>query len=225
MRDTGPGLRPEVRERVFERFYQDERTACTSRKGLGLGLYICKQLVEAQGGSLWVESRLGEGSTFCFTLPVFSLPALLAPVLAPGGRCVGAAGVVCIEAVSAGRFVPKGTLQNGLSACRAYLLEDGAAGAFLLPELGAGPPSRILLVVPDGAAASATLAARLQQALQAVLQPVHSQLEPRVAWRMLDLLRGLDAAATLAEVASFLERIAKRSGPEPGCTWKEGRSQ
>jgi len=60
---------PEVRERLFERFYRAEGGIAADRKGLGLGLYISKALIEAHGGWIGVESAPGEGSTFFFTLP------------------------------------------------------------------------------------------------------------------------------------------------------------
>lgn len=69
--DTGCGLTPENTERIFERLYQVREAAHAGRKGLGLGLFICKELVNRQGGRIWVTSELGVGSTFSFTLPVF----------------------------------------------------------------------------------------------------------------------------------------------------------
>lgn len=66
--DQGQGIPPEAIPHLFERFYRvaGERKA----EGIGLGLYITKALVEAHGGRLWVESELGKGSTFSFTLPI-----------------------------------------------------------------------------------------------------------------------------------------------------------
>jgi signal transduction histidine kinase len=69
--DTGPGIPENLLESVFERFWQAGKD---DRRGLGLGLYIAKSLVEAHGGRIWAESRLGEGSTFSFTLPISSSP-------------------------------------------------------------------------------------------------------------------------------------------------------
>jgi len=68
VRDQGPGIAPEDRPHIFDRFY---RTRGPQRKdSVGLGLYISRLLVEAHGGRIWVESREGEGSTFYFTLPL-----------------------------------------------------------------------------------------------------------------------------------------------------------
>jgi signal transduction histidine kinase len=63
--DTGPGIPPEAVARLFDRFWQ----ARTDRRGVGLGLTIARGIVEAHGGRIWVESRVGDGATFYFTLP------------------------------------------------------------------------------------------------------------------------------------------------------------
>jgi signal transduction histidine kinase len=68
--DTGCGINPEMTERIFERLYQASESTQASREGLGLGLYICKELVTRQGGRIWVTSVPQSGSTFSFTLPV-----------------------------------------------------------------------------------------------------------------------------------------------------------
>lgn len=64
--DKGTGISEEEQDRVFEPF---ERLGKTARQGLGLGLVVCKRLVEAQGGQIWVDSEPGKGSTFYFSLP------------------------------------------------------------------------------------------------------------------------------------------------------------
>jgi len=79
--DTGCGIRPEARALIFERLYQDPNAVDNSRKGLGLGLFIAKELVTLHGGRIWVASEFGHGSTFSFTLPLYSLAKLLFPVI------------------------------------------------------------------------------------------------------------------------------------------------
>ncbi len=69
VRDTGAGIAPEKIEGIFQRFSQINSQ---DRRGIGLGLYIAKMMVEEHPGRIWVESKLGEGSTFHFTLPVRS---------------------------------------------------------------------------------------------------------------------------------------------------------
>jgi signal transduction histidine kinase len=70
--DTGPGIATEKIESIFQRFSQINSQ---DRRGIGLGLYIAKMMVEEHPGRIWVDSKLGEGSTFHFTLPVRSGPA------------------------------------------------------------------------------------------------------------------------------------------------------
>ncbi|HET8628402.1 MAG TPA: HAMP domain-containing sensor histidine kinase [Thermomicrobiales bacterium] len=67
--DTGIGIAPQDRERIFEKFQQVGETLTGKPKGTGLGLAICRDIVAHHGGRLWVESRLGAGSTFIVALP------------------------------------------------------------------------------------------------------------------------------------------------------------
>ena len=69
--DTGCGISPDEQGRIFERFYRGE-TIQVDQRGAGLGLPITKSLVELHGGSIWVESVLGQGSRFYFTIPIAS---------------------------------------------------------------------------------------------------------------------------------------------------------
>jgi len=68
--DHGPGIPEHELERIFDRMYRTEQQPRPSVNGLGLGLSICKALVEAHKGRIWAESQLGEGSRFVFTLPL-----------------------------------------------------------------------------------------------------------------------------------------------------------
>lgn len=70
--DTGCGISPEGREHVFDRLFQEENDLIDNGHGLGLGLFICRELVQRQGGRIWVESELGQGSRFSFTLPIYA---------------------------------------------------------------------------------------------------------------------------------------------------------
>jgi signal transduction histidine kinase len=70
VRDDGPGIRTEDLPRVFDRYWQGEVPPAEKKRGLGLGLAICKEIVDAHGGRIWVESQLGRGSTFAFALPL-----------------------------------------------------------------------------------------------------------------------------------------------------------
>lgn len=67
--DEGDGVPPAERTTVFEKFFRRSEGLAKSRPGSGLGLYICKGLVEAHGGSIWVDQADGGGALFAFTLP------------------------------------------------------------------------------------------------------------------------------------------------------------
>ncbi len=97
IQDTGPGVPQDEKEKIFEYLYQSDRTIDDSRKGLGIGLYICQEIIERHGGMIWVDSNPGHGSTFSFTLPVFSLEALVTPVLTPEVASSGNMGVITVE--------------------------------------------------------------------------------------------------------------------------------
>jgi PAS domain S-box-containing protein len=68
--DRGIGIPEEEVAKIFEKFHRVDRRDSVEKYGHGLGLFICRRLIEAQGGQIWVDSVLGEGSTFQFTLPL-----------------------------------------------------------------------------------------------------------------------------------------------------------
>lgn len=70
VKDQGRGIPEDKLETIFDRFQQVDASNSRSQGGTGLGLTICRGIVQQHGGQIWVESRLGEGSTFCFTLPL-----------------------------------------------------------------------------------------------------------------------------------------------------------
>jgi len=67
--DTGMGISLREQEQIFNRFQRASDSSVQSMPGAGLGLYICRAIVEAHGGRIWVQSTLREGSTFSFSLP------------------------------------------------------------------------------------------------------------------------------------------------------------
>ena len=84
--DSGRGIPQETLPQVFDRLYQDPNAVDGNRTGLGLGLYIAKEIVTRHGGRMWVASQPECGSTFSFTLPLYSLAKLLLPVITVRGR-------------------------------------------------------------------------------------------------------------------------------------------
>jgi signal transduction histidine kinase len=68
--DTGPGVALDDQQKIFEEFQQADNSSTRKQGGTGLGLAISKRIIEMHGGRMWVESSLGKGSTFWFTLPI-----------------------------------------------------------------------------------------------------------------------------------------------------------
>ncbi|AKJ01421.1 PAS domain S-box-containing protein [Archangium gephyra] len=91
--DSGIGIPPDQKAHLFERFFRARNAPISGFGGLGLGLYICRDIVERHGGRIWVESEVGQGSTFHVTLPVLedeasepAAPSATPPETAPHPR-------------------------------------------------------------------------------------------------------------------------------------------
>ncbi len=145
--DTGRGISPEAKALIFERLYQDPNSVDDSRKGLGLGLYITKEMVRLHGGRIWVESQPGHGSVFSLTLPLFSLAKLLFPVITDQGRLRDSVSLITLELTplsmpSVGNW--KGIRQRCLEILRLCVLPDKD---MVLPALGNADQGEAFLVV------------------------------------------------------------------------------
>lgn len=70
VQDTGVGIKKDDLDRIFDRLYQTSNKALQGEAGLGLGLHICRELVNTHGGRIWINSELGKGTTFHFSLPL-----------------------------------------------------------------------------------------------------------------------------------------------------------
>jgi signal transduction histidine kinase len=73
--DSGPGIPTEAHSHIFEKFYRLDSGDAKETYGYGLGLYLCRRLVESMNGRIWVESEPGRGATFRFTMPLVAPPA------------------------------------------------------------------------------------------------------------------------------------------------------
>jgi len=134
--DTGCGISPEGTQRIFERLYQETNRIETSRKGLGLGLHICKELVTNHGGRIWVESHLGRGSVFYFTLPIFSLSKLLYPIVTENNRLKDPISLITVKLfVHAGASLTNITESTRRAACNVLQRFISPNGGMLLPPL------------------------------------------------------------------------------------------
>jgi len=145
--DTGRGISPEAKMLIFERLYQDPDAVDNNRSGLGLGLFICREIVRLHEGKIWVTSEPGHGSTFTFTLPVYSLPKLLSPVVIWQNRLRPAFVLVRVQ-LKPVTNPPQGNWRDLWQQCLdtlrhcVYLDKD-----LVLPPLGSPGPDETFFVV------------------------------------------------------------------------------
>jgi signal transduction histidine kinase len=145
--DTGRGVSAESKHLIFERLYQDPNASKNSRKGLGLGLYIAQELVKLHGGRIWVESQLGHGSVFSFTLPIFSLSKLVAPIVTSEGRLPDPLALITVELTPNARHgLPhwSSLRQQCMDILRSCVSPDKDV---VLPALSGTNGSEVLMVV------------------------------------------------------------------------------
>lgn len=168
--DTGRGVTPEAKTLIFERLYQDGDSIDNNRSGLGLGLFICKEIVKLHQGRIWVSSEPGQGSTFTFTLPVYSLAKLLTPVVTYQNQLRPSFVLVCVELTpltSPPRGNWKETWHQGLETLRhcVYLDKD-----LVLPPMGAAGASETFYVVAStDLQQSEVMTARIREQLERVV--------------------------------------------------------
>jgi hypothetical protein len=122
---------------IFERLAQASGSSLAGRKGLGLGLYICKELVTRQAGKIWAKSVLGKGSVFSVTFPIFSLPSLIAPALGKESHTDGPVTLVITEMSSSTGWLSDEARAEHSRAIR-HVLQGCMHSALdvLLPKMG-----------------------------------------------------------------------------------------
>jgi hypothetical protein len=165
--DTGTGIPAEARALIFERLYQDPNSVDNSRKGLGLGLFIAKELVTLHGGRIWVASDGASGSSFSFTLPLYSLPKLLHPVISHDGQLRSAIVLVRLDVQPRTR-PPRGDWKEVCKKTRellercVYLDKD----LVLPPMTTRGPEQSLFVVASTDLERSAIMLKRIRDQLQ-----------------------------------------------------------
>jgi len=167
--DTGRGISPESKALVFDRLYQDADSVDNNRSGLGLGLFICKEIIRLHQGRIWVSSEPGQGSTFTFTLPAYSLAKLLAPVVTHNDRLRSAFVLVRVELTPLSN-PPRGnwkqTWQQCLEILRrcVYLDKD----LVLPPMATAGAAETFFVVASTDLPQAGIMTARIREQLERV---------------------------------------------------------
>jgi signal transduction histidine kinase len=213
--DTGCGISPEDLEIVFDRLAQIKSPVEASRSGLGLGLFIARDLVSRHNGRIWVESQLNQGSTFYFTLPVFSLARLFAPIFTAHNLELGvvtfiAVDIAAVESTGQAEILPeiRGILERSIHT----------GLDILLPEMNEAEPGETFFIVAcTGANGSAAIKERIRREL------LHfddaSRLKPVISSTALAVARGLSREEQIAELAAQIkvliqEHLAGRMRPQ-----------
>ena len=213
VRDTGPGIPGDRREAIFERFTQADSSTTREHGGTGLGLTISAALVELMGGELELESEVGEGSTFHFTVPLRPardedeaddrLRGAGAPVGAPGARGNGSG-----ETADDGEAAPR----------RILLVEDTPENRILVERYLDDTPHAVRLV-ESGAEAIETYTAdpsSFDLVFMDIRMPGVDGYEATERIRAWEEERGVDPVPVVALTAHALEEERRRSA-EAGC--------
>jgi two-component system sensor histidine kinase BarA len=123
VRDTGIGIKQENITKVFESFSQADQTTTRKFGGTGLGLPICKKLVEAMDGEIHATSKLGEGASFNFTLPVPEFVEVITPINSHKRALVLMDDIVTVDLIS-NTFFEYGVAVQSILPTQFHLLED-----------------------------------------------------------------------------------------------------
>jgi len=204
--DTGYGIPPENLPHIFDRFYRVRNAQTNAAQGLGLGLYICKELVTRQGGQIWATSAQGQGAVFSFTLPVFSLSNLIAPAIRNKRRKGSPITLVVTEIGS-----QTGWLSGEVRAQQFHGIRDLLQRCLhsdldvLLPKMGSARAVELFFIVAitDGIGGEA-ITKRIREQLDGWEHFKDAGLTFSTAYRSLEAIKQ-NAHESLD---SFLERIA-----------------
>ena len=204
--DSGCGIDPDMTERIFERLFQASDPAFADHNGLGLGLYICKDLVTRQGGQIWANSVLGQGSVFSVTLPIFSLAKLLAPAFSEERQTERPITLVLTEIGS-----QTGWLSNEVRADQCRGIRELLRGTLysdldvLLPKMDSAGPAELFHVVAitDGIGGEA-ICERIRKQLDSSESLRQAGLTHSTSYRSLAAIK----RNSTESMEHYLERVA-----------------
>jgi signal transduction histidine kinase len=204
--DSGCGIDPNLTERIFERLFQASDPALADHNGLGLGLFICKDLVTRQGGQIWAHSEPGKGSVFSVTFPIFSLPKLLAPVFGEETQTERPVTLVVTEIGS-----QTGWLSNEVRADQCRGIRELLRGCLysnldvLLPKVDSAGPSELFFIVAitDGIGGGA-ICQRIRKQLDSSERLRQAGLTHSTHYRSLEAIK----RNTTETKEDFLETVA-----------------
>ncbi|HTR24804.1 MAG TPA: hybrid sensor histidine kinase/response regulator [Terriglobales bacterium] len=207
--DTGPGITPESRHLIFERLYQSPHAVESSRKGLGLGLFIAKELVTLHGGRIWVTSEPGSGATFSFTLPLYVLPKLLFPLVTHQNRLRDSFVLARLDLRPRSK-TSRGNWKETCSRCLdllqrcVYLDKD-----LVLPPLAAPGPTRSYFVMASTDLGRAEIMMSRIRGQMAKMPELIANGEFEVSAEAVPLPNLLAASTLEEQVAAVAERVTE----------------
>ncbi|MGD0965895.1 MAG: ATP-binding protein [Candidatus Acidiferrales bacterium] len=189
--DSGCGISPQMTERIFERLFRVSDSPLAGRQGLGLGLYISKELVMRQGGQIWVKSVPGQGTVFSVTLPIFSLSNLIAPALQKETRTETPISLVVTKVGSR-----TGQLSDAVRAEHSHGVRDLLQRCLhsdldvLLPKMGFTGAAELFFIVAiaDGIGGEA-LTKRIREQLGSDEHVLQAGLTVSTSYRLLDAVK------------------------------------
>jgi PAS domain S-box-containing protein len=199
--DSGCGISAEKREIIFDRLAQLQSSGEVSRSGLGLGLFISRELVSRHNGRIWLDSRPGHGSTFYFTLPVFSLAKYCSHIFSRPNLDAGSVTLIAIDVVE----VKGGVQAEILREIRQILERCIHAGQdVLLPATAdEGPIVTFFIVACTDPKGSALIAGRILRDLRNFDKA--SKLNPTLSSKTMLVDRGRLPEEQIREVAARIE--------------------
>lgn len=206
--DSGCGISPDMTERIFERLFQASDPALAGRKGLGLGLYICKELVTRQGGQICAKSAPGQGAVFSVTLPVFSLHNLIAPALRKERRTERPFTLVVTEIGS-----QTGWLSDEVRAKHSHGVRDLLQRCLhsdldvLLPKMGfAGAAELFFIVAVTDRIGGEAITKRIREQLDGCEHIQQAGLTFSTSYRSLEAIKRTASES----MEDFLEKVATK---------------
>jgi signal transduction histidine kinase len=203
--DSGIGISPDSIERIFERLFQASNSTSTARKGLGLGLYICKELVTRQRGQIWATSAPGQGAVFSVKLPIFSLFDLIARTLRKAVTIDCTIALLVTEIGSETGWLSdqmrsehSSQIRNVLQQCLHSDLD------VLLPRMGsAGGVELFFIVAVTDEIGAEAVAHRIREQLDGCANIQQAALTHSTAYQLLDATKRKASEAT----ESYLEKM------------------
>jgi len=186
--DSGCGMSPDVLGRIFERLFQAPIATSSARRGLGLGLYICKDLVSRQGGEIWATSTLGQGAVFSVTVPIFSLFESIALAFGKGKYVDGPVALVVTEIGSQTGWLSEQVRAEQSHEVRRVLKQCLQSELYiLLPRMGfAGAVELFFILAATDQIGAAALAQRVREHLDLSDQIQHAGLTHSTFYRFLE---------------------------------------